>query len=74
MSVREAIWAYVDLLRISHNEMGRLQAQRALCFLRDYIAEQTGADPEEVQVTNEAYAAAHPQMSATEFPVIRLDA
>ena len=49
MKLKHAQDAYLQLLRIPHNEIGRIHAQAALCVLRDEIAAQEHRDSESVQ-------------------------
>lgn len=51
--------AYRCLCCIPHDTNLRIKAQPALCALRDLIAEASGRDSEEVQVSAEAIALLH---------------
>jgi hypothetical protein len=57
MTVDDAVKAYCELLRISLGSWARFQAEPAMIFLRDYIAEETDHDAEVVQVACEEAAA-----------------
>ena len=49
--------AYLILLQIPHDTKLRLNAQLAMCSLRDFIADTSGRDAESVQNEYEARAA-----------------
>jgi hypothetical protein len=57
MSVDDAVKAYCELLRIGYGQWARFQAEPAMIFLRDYIAEQTGHTAEVVQTACEEASA-----------------
>lgn len=57
MSVEDAVKAYCELIRTDPGTLGRFQAEPAMKFLRDYIAEETGRSAEFVQAACVAAAA-----------------
>ena len=58
MTVDDAVNAYCELLRIGYGQWARFQAEPAMIFLRDYIAEHTGHTAEVVQTACEEAAEA----------------
>ncbi len=53
----QLVEAYLDLLRIRFDSPHREMARKAMCVLRDQIAERTGYSPEQVQVACEVVGA-----------------
>lgn len=53
----ELVDAYLDLLRIRYDSPHREMARKAMCVLRDQIAERTGFSREDVQTACEVVGA-----------------